>query len=372
MKKLFITLAALLLTLSAFAQSPARMSYQAVVRDAANKLVSNGPIGMSISILQGSATGMIVYMETHTTMTNDNGLVSIEIGAGTPTIGNFANIDWSAGPYFLKTDTDPTGGTNYTISGTSQFASVPYSMHSTSADHATTTDLATYAIDAQQAAHADYADSATYALDAGFAYSAQNATNAQNAVNATNATNAQNASRADVADSSAVTAFAYDTPIRRRSFMITPSMINSAYMVGATHAQLWYTWSYYPVIDMPDGSVTDVKLSWLMPSDYAGGGFTVKVLYVSTDTVGNFQTAAHTRGVTPGLSLNQGQGGGGLTLPAPAGTDILGEGSVNVNVGVNANTRQINCVYRRRGGDASDTSNGTLRVLGWIIEYNAK
>ena len=366
MKKLLITLVTLALSLTAFAQSPERMSYQAVVRDAANKLVSNGPIGMAISIHQGSATGTVVYAETHTTMTNDNGLVSLEIGNGTPTMGTMAGIDWTAGPFFLETETDPTGGTNYTISGTSQFASVPYSMHSTTADHAATADLSTYAIDAQYAANSGSADTATYALTAGFAYAAQSATNAQNAVNA------QNAARADVADSTAVAAFAYDTPIRRRSFMITPSMINSTFMVGATHAKLWYTWSYYPVIDMPDGSVVDVKLSWLMPSDYAGGGFTVKVLYVSTDTVGNFTTAANVRGVTPGLSLNQGQGGGGLTLPAPAGTDILGEGSVNVNVGVNANTRQINCVYRRRGADASDTSTGTLRVLGWIIEYNAK
>ena len=46
------------------------------------------------------------------------------------TTGNFGDIDWSNGPYFLKTETDPTGGTNYSISGVSQFLSVPYALYS--------------------------------------------------------------------------------------------------------------------------------------------------------------------------------------------------------------------------------------------------
>ncbi|MFN5627818.1 MAG: hypothetical protein ACK48W_00905, partial [Bacteroidota bacterium] len=96
------------------------MSYQAVIRDNSNALVTNQVVGMQISILQGSANGTAVYTETQTPTTNTNGLASIEIGSGNLVSGNFATINWANGPYFIKTETDPTGSTNYTITGTSQ------------------------------------------------------------------------------------------------------------------------------------------------------------------------------------------------------------------------------------------------------------
>jgi hypothetical protein len=88
---------------------------------------------MKISILQGSAAGTAVFAETQIPTTNANGLVTIEIGSGTPVTGTVAGIDWSAGSYFIKNETDPTGGTNYTITGTSQLLSVPYSLYAKTA-----------------------------------------------------------------------------------------------------------------------------------------------------------------------------------------------------------------------------------------------
>jgi hypothetical protein len=123
---LYTTVGALLLALSSFAQAPEKMSYQAVIRGANNALVTNQQVGMQISILQGSTA---VYEETQTPTSNTNGLVSLEIGTGTVISGSFTAIDWSAGTYFIKTETDPTGGTNYTISGTSQLMSVPYALY---------------------------------------------------------------------------------------------------------------------------------------------------------------------------------------------------------------------------------------------------
>ena len=134
MKKLYSLLSVVLLTVSAFAQAPEKMSYQAVIRDASNVLVANQLVGMQLSILQGSATGTAVYIETQTPTTNINGLVSLEIGTGSVVSGSFSIIDWSAGPYFLKTETAPTGGTIYTITGTSQLLSVPYALHANTAD----------------------------------------------------------------------------------------------------------------------------------------------------------------------------------------------------------------------------------------------
>lgn len=137
MRKLFTIFAAVLLTASVFAQAPEKMSYQAVIRNSSDALVTNQQVGMQVSILQGSASGTAVYVETQTPSTNANGLVSIEIGSGTIVSGDFTTIDWANGPYFIKTETDPdgaTGGISYTITGTSQLLSVPYAMHAKTAE----------------------------------------------------------------------------------------------------------------------------------------------------------------------------------------------------------------------------------------------
>ena len=133
MKLVVFTLVFLISVLSSFAQSPEGLSYQAIVRDASGTLVVNTNVGMQISMLQGSAAGTAVYVETQTPTTNANGLVSLEIGAGTVVSGNFSTIDWANGPYFIKTETDPTGGTNYSIAATSQMLSVPYALYAKTA-----------------------------------------------------------------------------------------------------------------------------------------------------------------------------------------------------------------------------------------------
>jgi len=130
MKTFFTVLAAAILTVGVWAQSPMKMSYQAVVRNSSGQLVINQVIGMQVSIIQGSADGTAVYSETQFTTTNDIGLVSIEIGGGV----GFDAIDWANGSYFIKTETDPDGGTNYTITNTSQLLSVPYALHARTAE----------------------------------------------------------------------------------------------------------------------------------------------------------------------------------------------------------------------------------------------
>ena len=119
----------IVLTVTTTIQVPEKMSYQAIVRNTTNNLVTNQPVGMQISILQGSATGTAVYVETQTPISNANGLVTLEIGGGTIVSGNMATINWANGPYFIKTETDPTGGSSYTITGTSQLLSAPYALY---------------------------------------------------------------------------------------------------------------------------------------------------------------------------------------------------------------------------------------------------
>ena len=125
MKRNYTLLLLLLATVSILAQAPEKMSYQAVLRDASNTLLTNQEVGMQIRILKARTA---VYIETQTATTNINGLVSIVIGAGTSS-DDFSAIDWSAGPYFIKTETDPSGGSSYTIIGTSQIMSVPFALY---------------------------------------------------------------------------------------------------------------------------------------------------------------------------------------------------------------------------------------------------
>jgi len=128
MKKLFTLMAIVFIIAGLSAQSPEKMSYQAVVRDGLNKLVTNHAVGIRISIIRTSASGTVVYKETQSTTTNLNGLATIEIGTGTST-DVFSSIDWSKGPYFVKTEIDPSGGSSYSITATTQLLSVPYALY---------------------------------------------------------------------------------------------------------------------------------------------------------------------------------------------------------------------------------------------------
>ena len=129
MKNIIAIFTLLLSSTTLLAQAPDLMSYQAVVRDGGGVLITNTTVGVQISILETTAVGTAVYVETHTPMTNDNGLFSIEIGNGTPVSGAFSGIDWVNDLHFLKSEVDPAGGTSYTISGTNQLLSVPYALN---------------------------------------------------------------------------------------------------------------------------------------------------------------------------------------------------------------------------------------------------
>ena len=131
MKNLFTVLVMLLFStvLLAFVPPSQKLNYQAVVRNSSNALVSNQVVGMKISILFGSASGTVVYAETQTPTTNANGMINISIGSGVVVSGTYSTIEWGRGTHFLKTEIDPTGGTAYSITSTSELLSVPYALY---------------------------------------------------------------------------------------------------------------------------------------------------------------------------------------------------------------------------------------------------
>jgi hypothetical protein len=103
--------------------------YQTAIRDQAGIMMANKLVGLKMSILQGNANGSEIYVETHKVSTSDFGIANLSIGAGTLVSGNFANIDWGNGPYFLKVELDLNNTNTYLFMGTSQLLAVPFALY---------------------------------------------------------------------------------------------------------------------------------------------------------------------------------------------------------------------------------------------------
>ena len=136
MKRIILSLITVIATFSTFGQAPEGFKYQAVVRDAGNAILVNQAIGMRLTIQQGSIGGTAIYTETFAPTTNAYGLVNLEIGSGT-TVDNFSMINWANGPFYMETAVDVTGGSSYSVMGTSQLMSVPYALYAKIAESVT-------------------------------------------------------------------------------------------------------------------------------------------------------------------------------------------------------------------------------------------
>ena len=123
-----ITLNFSIFTFHSTAQPPQGFSYQAIITNELDQPLTNTTVGMQVTLLEGGETGRPVYVETHTPTTDPIGHVSLVVGSGSVVSGDFASVVWGAGEYWVRVETDPEGGTNYTISGTSQLMSVPFAM----------------------------------------------------------------------------------------------------------------------------------------------------------------------------------------------------------------------------------------------------
>jgi uncharacterized protein (TIGR02145 family) len=129
MKTLIITTFMILSIMNLHAQ-PQAFSYSALIKNKEGKPVIKHSVTLRIGIIQGKVDGSPEYMELHKVTTSESGTINIEIGHGKPQMGEFSQINWGKGPYFLKSEIDLKGGENYQLLGVSELLSVPYALYS--------------------------------------------------------------------------------------------------------------------------------------------------------------------------------------------------------------------------------------------------
>lgn len=128
MKKFLFFLSLIIISINTtLSQSPPGFNYQGEVRDSNGEKLVNQPVYFKFNIHQDSQTSLPIFTEIHYAATDDLGQVSLVIGNGSATLGNFSNIDWSTGIYFLGIELDV--GEGYTAMGNTQLFSVPYALY---------------------------------------------------------------------------------------------------------------------------------------------------------------------------------------------------------------------------------------------------
>ncbi len=110
------------------AQAPQSIPYQAVVRNADGSVMANAALTLTFKMHDVAATGTVVYQETHSLVSNDQGLVSCSVGNGTVVQGSFAGINWGSGAKFMQVLMN--AGNGDVDLGTQQLMSVPYALYS--------------------------------------------------------------------------------------------------------------------------------------------------------------------------------------------------------------------------------------------------
>ncbi|GGG99047.1 hypothetical protein GCM10007415_38440 [Parapedobacter pyrenivorans] len=104
------------------------INYQAVARNLDGTVMAGKDVDVRISIIGGSANGMVQYQEEHRVKTNALGLFTLQIGKGTPSQGTFSAIPWQEANQFVKVALAVDNG-SYTDLGTTELMSVPFALY---------------------------------------------------------------------------------------------------------------------------------------------------------------------------------------------------------------------------------------------------
>ena len=134
-KLLYFVFVTLFFSLSAFAQTEG-INFQGLARNAAGEVLVSQQISLRLSVLLGSESGAVAYVETRLATTNPQGIFSLVVGDGNAIskTGNFSSIDWGTAAKFIKVEMDPNAGNNFLMMGTTRMQAVPFAFYAYGVD----------------------------------------------------------------------------------------------------------------------------------------------------------------------------------------------------------------------------------------------
>ena len=132
MKSKFLFIFSLLIGLNITAQTNG-INYKAIIKDINGNVVANSTIDVIFKIDEASTN---IFSEYHTTTSDNNGFIILNIGEGTTTIGDFTTINWTTNNHFLNVQVGIDGGAFVDL-GTTAFKAVPYAYKALKADNVT-------------------------------------------------------------------------------------------------------------------------------------------------------------------------------------------------------------------------------------------
>ncbi|MCX7550482.1 hypothetical protein [Xanthomarina sp. F2636L] len=124
MKTKITLVIAILFSIISIAQN--EFNYKAIIKDATGNILANATIQVQFTILEDQIP---VYSESHSTTTDANGLIIINIGGGTAISGNFDTISYFyyTDQYNLNVQIDT--GSGLVDMGTTPLKAVPYAAY---------------------------------------------------------------------------------------------------------------------------------------------------------------------------------------------------------------------------------------------------
>ena len=125
MKKTLAFLTLLFAATFLLAQTTPRLSYQSVVRNADNQLMTETELAVSFQLHNNTPFSPAVYAEQHIVTSNPNGLVGLIIGEGTGQTGNLNDVTWSDAYICIRYTFEGT----LMLADTQKVTAVPYSCY---------------------------------------------------------------------------------------------------------------------------------------------------------------------------------------------------------------------------------------------------
>lgn len=160
----------------------------------------------------------------------------------------------------------------------------------------------------------------------------------------------------------------FEFTTKRSVFYSATSLVNTS-LVGSGRGTIGNTRVFF----LPPSAESFLFFNLPIPTDYKSGFLSVKLLYTSNATTGNFRVNLFSRDHQSGTDLNLNPGGGGNTFPAPNGVHELAEydlGFLDSNP-----SEDIDFIYfelKRQVNNPLDTCDGQLHIIGFVLEYDGQ